>query len=128
MTALYDDGGQAPEPTAMTFEEYEKHKAACQHLIKLSDASRKLTESPEFKLIIMDLYMVQEPHRLGSLMASGKLTPKGFEGAIEDLRGIANLRNFLTDFIQKGTIARDELKNLQEAYDESVEATALNKP
>lgn len=111
------------EPTAgMSFEEYQDHKAACEELIAKAKAASKLVEDPNFNSIIMEDYFTKEPQRLGSLMASGRMTKQGFDGAVEDLRAIGHLRGFLQDFIQKGNIARDELAQLEAAYQEYLDS------
>ncbi len=121
MAQIYDDGTNTEDTTTeMTMEEFDHYKASCLHLIDMAKAAAKLAEFPPFKQIIMENYFTHEPQRLGSLMASGRLTPKGFDDAAEDLRSIGNLRGYLQDFIQKGNIAADELKGLEEARAEAV--------
>lgn len=104
----------------MTQEEFEAHKAACEELLEKAKAASKLADDPNFKSIIMEDYFTKEPKRLGSLMASGKLTKQGFDGAVEDLRSIGHLRSFLTDYISKGNIAKDELDQLEIARQEAI--------
>ncbi|MCA1806944.1 MAG: hypothetical protein LC687_03670, partial [Actinobacteria bacterium] len=50
------------------------------------------------------------------------LSEKQFDECASDLKAIGSLRTFLQDFIQKGNIAQDELKNLEEAWNEAVKA------
>ena len=106
--------------TEMTQEEFDAHKAACEELLEKAKAASKLADDPNFKAIIMEDYFTKEPQRLGSLMASGKLTKQGFDGAVEDLRSIGHLRMFLTDYISKGNIAKDELEQLEIARQEAI--------
>ncbi len=119
---IYDDGVDQTEDTTthMTMDEFDEYKASCLYLIDLAKAASKLASDPNFIKIIMENYFTMEPQRLGSLMASGKLTPKGFDDATEDLKSIGHLRTYLQDFIQKGNIAADELKGLEEARAEAV--------
>lgn len=122
-----DSDGLGEEPTqTLTFEEYQEYKAACEELIVKAKAASKLVEDANFNMIIMDEYFTKEPMRLGSLMASGRMTKQGFDGAIEDLRSIGHLRSFLQDFIQKGNIAKDELEQLEEARLEQIAADAAS--
>ena len=119
-TDEFDQDGEAIE---MTQEEFDERKAMCEDLLVKAKAASKLAEDLNFKMIVMDEYFTKEPHRLGSLMASGKLTKQGFDGAVEDLRSIGHLRTFLTEFIQKGNIAQDELVQLELARQASIQAT-----
>ena len=107
-------------PTEMTMAQFDEYKASCLYLIDQAKAAAKLVQFPEFQTIIMENYFSDEPKRLGCLMASGMLTPKGFEGAAEDLRSIGHLRKYLQDFIEKGNIAADELVALEAARAEAV--------
>ena len=109
-------------PTEMTMEEFDEYKASCLYLIKQAKAAAELTEYPPFQQIIMEDYFSNEPKRLGCLMASGRLTSQGFDGAVSDLKAIGHLRKYLQDFVQKGVIAAGELENLEIARAEAVAA------
>lgn len=109
------DLGEGSDEQAMTFEEYQEYRQACEHVLKQSEMAERLAKNPDFVALIMEDYFSREPARLGSLMASGRLNEQNFQACVQDLRGIAHLRNFLTTFIQKGNIARTELANLEEA-------------
>ena len=121
---IYDDGADQVEDTTthMTMEEFDEYKASCLYLIDQAKAAAKLASDPNFQKIIMENYFSDEPKRLGCLMASGRLTPKGFDDAAEDLRSIGHLRGYLQDFIEKGNIAAGELENLEIARAEAVAA------
>lgn len=116
---IYDEPtpevGEADTHTFMNIEEFNEYKASCEYVISKAKAAAKLAQNPEFISIIMEDYFAEEPKRLGSLMASGHLTPQGFEGAVIDLKAIGHLRKYLQDFISKGNIAADELIQLEEA-------------
>lgn len=122
MAKIYNDEQHTADdaPTEMTMEEFDSYKASCLYLIDQAKAAAKLVEFPAFQQIIMEQYFSEEPKRLGCLMASGRLNPKGFEGAADDLRAIGHLRKYLQDFIEKGNIAASELVNLEEARAEAV--------
>lgn len=131
MTSLYDtqepELGAASEEVMMSFEEYQEYKASCEYVIALGEKAAKLATNPDFITIVMEEYLTKEPARLGGLMASGRVTPKQFDECVEDLRGIANLRNFLGSFIQKANIARSELDQLEEARQLAIEAGVVSK-
>lgn len=114
-----DDGEQITE---MTMEQFDEYKASCLYLIEQAKAAAKLAADPNFQKIIMENYFSDEPKRLGCLMASGKMTPKGFDDAASDLRAIGHLRRYLQDFIEKGNIAAGELEGLESARAETVAA------
>lgn len=125
---LYENSVQDTEETAhLTVEQYQEYKASCEELLRQAKAAAKLAENPEFKEIVMNAYFDQEPKRLGSLMASGRLSDKLFNECIGELRAIGSLRTFLQDYVQKGNIARSELDNLETAWNEAVEANATIK-
>ena len=115
---LYQDGAEEAfedEPqVSMTLEEVNSYLEACDELVVKAKAAQKLSED----------YFTKEPQRLGSLMASGKLTRQGFDGAVEDLRSIGHLRTFLQEFIQKGNIALEEKVQLEEARRQAILAQA----
>lgn len=123
MAQIYDDGTDETEQvTEMTMEDFDEYKASCLYLIDQAKAAAKLAEDSNFQKIIMENYFSEEPKRLGCLMASGRLTPKSFDDAVEDLRSIGHLRTYLQDFIEKGNIAAGELENLEIARAEAVAA------
>lgn len=118
---LYEENSDSVENEAtMTFEEYEAHKKACEEVLEVAEAAERLTKNPDFQRIIIGAYMTDEPRRLAGLIASGRLTPKMTEDTFEDLKAIGNLNTFMSGQLQKGNIARDELNQLQEAWDQFV--------
>jgi hypothetical protein len=120
---IYDPTAQEAEedqPTELTIDEFDEYKAQCVFLIAQAKAAANLSLDANFKQIIMQSYFSDEPKRLGCLMASGRLTPKGFDEASYDLRSIGHLRKYLQDFIEKGNIAANELEALEIARAESV--------
>lgn len=114
--------GESQEEVGITFEEYEAHKKACEEVIAQSDIAARLTNNPDFQALIIGVYMQDEPKRLGQLIASGRLTPKATEDAFADLKSVGNLNRFMSNQLQRGDIARQELKDLQEAWDAHVTA------
>jgi hypothetical protein len=102
----------------MTLEEFQEHRLMCENVIAQAEMADRLAKNPDFKTLVMDFYFTREPVRLGSMMASGRLNEKQIQECVQDLRGVASLRTFLTGFIQKGSIARDELAGLEEARKE----------
>jgi hypothetical protein len=127
---LYDNGIESTEgypeeadEVSMTIEEYQEYKAACEDLVVKAKAAAKLVEDPNFTMIVMEEYFTKEPQRLGSLMASGRLDKRNFDGCVDDLRSIGHLRSFLQGFIEKGNVAVQELAELEKARIESLEST-----
>jgi len=120
------DVGEASDEQTMSFEDYQEYKASCEHVLKQSEMAERLAKNPDFITLIMEDYFTREPARLGSLMASGRLNESNFQGCIQDLRGIAHLRTFMTTFIQKGIIARTELENLEIARKEAFDNNVVN--
>jgi hypothetical protein len=128
---LYADGAQNlgeedDAPRMMTVEEYQEYRTSCEEVIRQADAAIKLANNPEFKELVMDGYFTREPQRLGQLMASGRMNEKQFEQCSLDLKGIAGFRSYLMSFTQKGQIARNELRDLEEAYQAAVDAQMGN--
>lgn len=116
-----DEVGQLTDTTFTNFEEFEAYKATVVGVIEQAKAAMRLAENPDFQKIIMTAYLEQEPARLASLMASGKLNAKSFDECAEDLRGIGNLAAFLSQYAQKGVIANQELEDLEEARRAAIE-------
>ena len=119
---LYENDTTEEQTAQLTVEQYQDYKKSCLDLLEMAKAAERLSENPDFKLIVMDAYFDQEPKRLAGLMATGKLNDRQFEDCASDLKAIGSMRAFLQDFIQKGNIATGELKNLEEAWNEAVEA------
>lgn len=119
-------GEEEPATRSITVEEYQEHRKVCEELIRQSDAAIKLSNNPEFRELIMDGYFTREPQRLGQMMASGRLNDKQFDLCSLELKGVAGLRNYLTAFTQKGQIARQELRDLEEAYQAALDAQMGN--
>lgn len=117
--------GEEPEQQQMTVQEYQEYRSTVEQVLKQSEMAERLAKNPDFIALIMEGYFTQEPARLGSLMASGRLNEKQFQEVIQDIRGIAALRVYLSSFIQKGNIARSELAALDEAR-EQMDDEAMN--
>jgi len=117
-----DMHGEDEGPTEMTMAEFDEYKASCIFLIDQAKAAAELAAYAPFKQIIMEDYFSNEPKRLGCLIASGRMTPQGLAGAVEDLKSIGHLRKYLQEFIEKGNIAAGELENLEIARAEAVAA------
>jgi hypothetical protein len=124
---LYQNDGFVQETdktqsTEMSYEEFQTYKASCEAQIELGERAVRMSQNPDFVALVMEDYFVKEPHRLADLMSSGRITGKAFDGCVEDLKAIAHLRTFLKNYIDKANLARNELGNLQAAYDEAVTA------
>jgi hypothetical protein len=110
--------GEDSDERTMTVEEYQEYRQTVEHVLKQSEMAERLSKNSDFVALIMEDYFTREPARLGSLMASGRLREQDFQACVQDLRGIAHLRVFLSTFIQKGNIARSELEALDQARKE----------
>lgn len=108
------------ETVNLSFDEYTEYKQSCEELIRQAEAAARLAQNADFNEIVMDAYFDKEPKRLAGLMATGRLSEKQFDECASELRAIGSLRTFLQDYIQKGNIAADELKNLEVAWNEAV--------
>jgi len=115
-----EEVGATDTHTFMDIDEFNEYKASCEYIVEKAKAAEKLSKDPAFISIIMEDYFVEEPKRLGQLMASGRLTPSGFDGAVIDLKSIGHLRGYLQDFIAKGNIATQELVDLESAREEAI--------
>ena len=121
MTNIYEQETHEDTPVNITLEELVSLKEECKTLISNAECARNLLKNEDFKKVIQVEYFENQPKRLGLLIASGRMPPASMEDTIADLKSIGNLANFLNDVIQKGEIAKTEIANLQEAYDDSVE-------
>lgn len=108
------------EEVQITKEEYDEQRTALQAAVAASEGARKLANIPEFKDVVMDGYLVNEPARLGSLIASGKLTAQGMESAVADLKAVGTFRIFLQTKLEQGRVACEELESLEQAWQEAL--------
>jgi len=113
------------EEVEITIEELDAYRESCKQVLNTAKLAQKLSQNEEFQKVIMEDYFVHEPHRLGSLLASGKLTPSGFDGAVNDLKSIGHLRMYLSDQIQKGVIAQESLDEAEAAYNATIETESV---
>jgi len=122
---IYQNGQAAEaEETYLTHDQYLEYKASCEQVIEQADAAMRLAQNPDFIKIMMEAYFEGEPRRLAGLMTSGRLNEKMFDECVSELRAIGSSRSFLNGFIEKGKIARDELQNVENAWNEAVEEQA----
>lgn len=121
-----DEADNGETMSEMSIAEFEEYRQTCEQVVANAKMAEKLAEDPGFKQIIMTEYFEKEPERLARLIATGRLTPAGIEGAIEDLKSIGHLNRFLSEYVQKGIIAQQELKELEEARNEAVESGMIS--
>lgn len=107
-------------PVGLTLEEFEAHREACTSIVDQADAAVDLFDNPQFKTLIVDGFMQAEPHALADKIASGKFNENSQKNMFLQLQGIGFLREFLSDIIAKGNLARDELVALEEAREQSI--------
>lgn len=119
-----DEEGES-QPVSMTYDEYLTYKEMLEAQIERSNAARKLAENPDFKIVVMEELFVNEPRRIGELMASGKLLQKSFDSCTQNLQSIGYLRTFLTEQLEKGQLAESQLESLEASYQEAVASGAM---
>lgn len=110
-------GTEEEDQIELTLEQYEEAKAHYQTIIERGDAARRLADNPDFKSLVLEGYLDNEPNRLANLMASGRLNDKVFSDCTRQIRSVADFREFMKDIINQSTMAEDELKGLEEARD-----------
>lgn len=116
----YDGDFEDQGPVGLTLEEFEAHRATCEAIASHGESAKRLADNPDFKNLIMQGYFVDEPHSLADKIASGKFNEKSEASMFEQLRSIGHLRTFLSDIIEKGHLAEDELKGLEEAREAAI--------
>lgn len=122
MTDLYNAslGEEEEVPMELTLEQYEEAKESLTLIIERAEAAKRLAANPDFKSLVLDGYMTDEPKRLAELMASGRLPAQAMDGCIEGVKSIGHFRNFMKMFMEQGHMATDELAALEEARDEAI--------
>lgn len=114
-------GEEEPEEITLTLEQYEEAKDHCKGLIALGDAAKRLADNPDFKSLILQGYLENEPKRLAELMASGRLNnPVTVDSCKQDILAVGSFRNYMKSFVEQGNSARDELAMLEEARHKAI--------
>jgi hypothetical protein len=111
-------------PKELTLEEFEQAKKEYQAILDVAQAARRLSENPDFKMVVMDRYFEHEPTRLANLMASGKVHETTLNNCAKELEAIGKFRSFLTFTLEQGNIAADDLAGLEQAWDEHMQSQA----
>lgn len=109
---------------AMTMEEFEQAKSELEDTINRGEAAVRLASNPDFKLLMMDGYFKAETNRLVELLTSGKISKSVREGCAEELDAIGKAKSYFSTAVTTANAAREELKELEEARDEALEAAA----
>ncbi|AGH07383.1 hypothetical protein SUFG_00010 [Sulfitobacter phage phiCB2047-B] len=104
----------------LTVAEYEEQKESLQLIISRGKLARTLASNPEFKQLISEGYLTQEPQRIAELMASGRLHKNNMENCMAELDAIGKFRSFLRLNLEQASAAESELASLEEARDESI--------
>lgn len=117
-------GENQPEEIELSLEQYEEAKKHYTSIIERGEAARRLTENPDFKMLIMEGYLTSEPMRLAELMASGRLNSTTMENCKNEISAIGSFRNFMKLHIEQGNLAKESLVDLEEARDEAIAAEA----
>lgn len=115
-------GQESEEPIELTIEEYEEQKAHHQMVLEMGEAAHRLASNEDFKMLVVQGYLTDEPKRLAELMASGRLHKTNLDDCKDNLRSIGDFRQFMRRFLEDGAQAAEELKMLEEARDEAIKA------
>jgi len=115
-------GEEDESPIELTLEQYEEAKAHYSTIIERADAARRLADNADFKALVMEGYLTDEPQRLAELVASGRLNEKVREDCSRQLVSIGDFRTYMKNIIEQGNMARDEMVALEEARDEAIKA------
>lgn len=104
----------------LTLEQYEEAKAHYSTITQRADAARRLADNADFKTLVMEGYLTDEPVRLAELMASGRLNEKTVVDCSRQIVAVGEFRNFMKNIIEQGNMAANELALLEEARDEAI--------
>lgn len=106
------------EPMELTHEQYEEAKAHYQGIIARGEAAKRLAENEDFKLLVMEGYLVNEPRRLAELAASGRINNDiTRQGVMRDLEGVGSFRTYMKMHTDEAAVAVAELESLEEAWE-----------
>ena len=108
-------GEEEPQEIELTHEQYVEAKTHYEGIIARSEEAKRLAENEDFKSLIIDGYLDDEPKRLADLMASGRLTQGTLDACSADIRAVGSFRNYMKMFVEQGGIAEAELAALEEA-------------
>lgn len=120
----YIENSDEESPKELTLEEFEQAKKEYQAILDVAEAARRLSENPDFKMVVMDRYFEHEPTRLANLMASGKVHETTLNNCAKELEAIGKFRSFLSFTLEQGNIAASDLAGLEEAWDEHLQSQA----
>lgn len=116
-------GAEEEAPIELTLEQYEEAKAHYATIIDRAEAAKRLADNPDFKSLIMEGYLTDEPQRLAELLASGRINnDKVRDDCSRQLVAIGDFRGYMKNIVEQGNMASDELKSLEEARDEAIKA------
>jgi len=115
-------GEENESPIELTLEQYEEAKEHYSTIIERADAARRLADNEDFKSLVMDGYLTDEPQRLAELVSSGRLNEKVRDDCSRQLVSIGDFRNYMKNIIEQGNMARDEMVALEQARDEAIKA------
>lgn len=110
------------EEVMLTMEEYEERKEVLKDIVACGEAAMRLTENEDFRLLVLEGYLTNEPRRLADLIASGRIHKTIKEDCSTKLSSIGDFRNYMKNHIEQAEAAKDELKALEEAKEEAIKA------
>lgn len=122
-------GMEEPQEIELTHEQYVEAKEHYETIIARGESAKRLADNPDFKSLVIDGYLDDEPKRIAELMASGRLTAQSMEACTMDLRAVGSFRNYMKMFVEQGGMAAAELAALEEARDLAIkEAEEAEQP
>ena len=88
-----------------------------QEMVRLGDMAAALANNPEFKKIVLDGYFLQEAARLVHLSTDPALREDIRVVVHRDMAGPGAFKRYLSTLVQRGYMARDQIKAAQEEID-----------
>lgn len=118
--ASTDLGANEEEEIVLGIEEYEDAKKSLTTIVDRAEATLRLAENDDFKQLVIQGYLTDEPQRLAELMASGRLHKTSMENCADELNAIGKFRSFMKNMVEQGNQARNDLVELEEARDYAI--------
>jgi len=96
----------------MSNQDFRMREETLKNAIEMSDAAIRMAENPDFKKVIIDLYLTLEPARLAGMFAA-PLPDGQHQHVSNDIMGIGKLKLFLSMLTTTGIQARSDLEELR---------------
>lgn len=96
-------------------QQIKKDRTVHERNFKLHQALKRLMENEDFKLIIQEEYLTNEPKTLAVLLASTTMEPQ-VNLHMRNIHGVGSFRKFLERIVQQG----EQAKSFMNATDEEL--------